>query len=55
MRREPSLGHGILELKSATEATFSWHRNRDDAPVVTDAVTIVRNTSCANQQHKQHR
>lgn len=23
-RREPSFGHGILELKSAYEATFTW-------------------------------
>ncbi|BDA46067.1 Purple acid phosphatase 15 [Coccomyxa sp. Obi] len=47
--REPSFGHGILELQSPTVATFQWFRNQDNLPVVADNVTVVRNLTCANQ------
>jgi len=30
--REPSFGMGVLEVKSATEAEWVWHRNQRDLP-----------------------
>lgn len=48
--REPSFGHGMLELQNATHATWTWNRNQDGAQQVADQVTLARDTAaCANR------
>lgn len=44
--REPSYGHGILDLVNSTHAVFSWHRNQDGAEEVADEAVLVRNKEC---------
>ncbi|CAM0913180.1 unnamed protein product [Alopecurus aequalis] len=39
--REASFGHGRLQVANATHALWTWHRNDDDEPVVTDQVWIT--------------
>ncbi|EIE18216.1 Metallo-dependent phosphatase [Coccomyxa subellipsoidea C-169] len=51
--REPSFGHGILELASTTEATWTWHKNQDSVAVASDTVKIRRNLQCTNQQERR--
>ena len=48
-RREPSFGFGELQLLSATEARWTWHKNQDSLAVPADTVNITRNLQCANQ------
>jgi len=48
--REPSFGHGILTLHSATKAVWQWHRNQDGAAVVSHEMHIQRDTGCSNQR-----
>ncbi|KAK9839253.1 hypothetical protein WJX81_004396 [Elliptochloris bilobata] len=49
--REPSFGMGVLEVKSATEAEWTWHRNQDGAAVVRDRVTFTRgDPACAGRR-----
>ncbi|KAJ6920774.1 LOW QUALITY PROTEIN: hypothetical protein NC651_014377 [Populus alba x Populus x berolinensis] len=38
--REPSFGHGILDIKNRTHAYFSWHRNQDGYAVEADSVWL---------------
>jgi len=40
--REPSFGMGVLEVKSATEAEWVWHRNQDPFLEEGDRVTFRR-------------
>lgn len=40
--REASYGHGTLELASASEATWRWHRNQDGEAVVADEFTLIK-------------
>ncbi|WIA11592.1 hypothetical protein OEZ85_011697 [Tetradesmus obliquus] len=40
--REPSFGHGTLDLLNKTHATWSWTKNQGGAFNVADLVTIVR-------------
>ncbi|CAN7075601.1 unnamed protein product [Brassica oleracea var. botrytis] len=40
--RESSFGHGILEMKNATWALWTWHRNQDTNSQVGDQIYIVR-------------
>jgi hypothetical protein len=41
--REPSFGHGTLDLLNATHATWSWTKNQQGATFsVADQVTIIR-------------
>ncbi|DBA94256.1 TPA: hypothetical protein ACH3X1_001874 [Trebouxia sp. C0004] len=48
--REPSFGHGTLDVINATTALWQWHRNQDNNLVTADAVYIVRNTAlCPNK------
>lgn len=51
-RREPSFGHGVLELVSAVEATWTWHKNQDSVAVPSDTVTVRRNLRCPNQESR---
>ncbi|XP_059432421.1 purple acid phosphatase 2-like [Corylus avellana] len=39
--REPSFGHGMLEIKNRTHAYFAWHRNDDGYAVVADSVWLT--------------
>lgn len=49
--REPSFGMGVLEVKSATEAEWTWHRNQDGMAVVRDRVTFTRgDPACAGRR-----
>lgn len=48
--REPSFGHGTLDIVNSTTALWQWHRNQDNELVTADAVYIVRNTAlCPNK------
>uniref|UniRef100_A0A6N2LCP3 Purple acid phosphatase n=1 Tax=Salix viminalis TaxID=40686 RepID=A0A6N2LCP3_SALVM len=38
--REPSFGHGILDIKNRTHAYFGWHRNQDGYAVEADSVWL---------------
>ncbi|KAH6822788.1 purple acid phosphatase 18 [Perilla frutescens var. hirtella] len=38
--REASFGHGELNVVNSTHAFWSWHRNNDDEPVMSDQVWI---------------
>ena len=49
VHREPSFGFGELQLLSATEARWTWHKNQDSLAVPSDTVNITRNLQCANQ------
>ncbi|XP_010685027.2 purple acid phosphatase 15 [Beta vulgaris subsp. vulgaris] len=40
--RESSFGHGILEVKNATWALWTWYRNQDSEKVAGDQIYIVR-------------
>ncbi|KAK7284876.1 hypothetical protein RJT34_19630 [Clitoria ternatea] len=49
MFREASFGHGILDVVNASHALWSWHRNDNDEPVVSDSVwftSLSSNPSC---------
>ncbi|XP_078436884.1 purple acid phosphatase 18 [Wolffia australiana] len=39
--REASFGHGELQIMNETHALWSWHRNDDDEPVLSDHVWIT--------------
>jgi hypothetical protein len=41
MMREASFGHGELDVKNATHAYWSWHRNNDNEAVKADDVWIT--------------
>nr|AGL44403.1 calcineurin-like phosphoesterase [Manihot esculenta] len=40
--RESSFGHGILEVKNATWALWTWHRNQDSDSKIGDQIYVVR-------------
>lgn len=44
--REPSFGHGVLDLQNATFATFSWYRNQDATSEAAEVVPIQRMQAC---------
>lgn len=44
--REPSYGHGILNLMNETHAQFTWYRNQDRVPETSDSVMVVRDPNC---------
>ncbi len=44
--REPSYGHGILDLLNETHAEFTWYRNKDSVPETSDIVMVLRNPNC---------
>lgn len=44
--REPSFGHGVIDLLDETHARFSWHRNQDGISEVSDSVMLVRDPKC---------
>ncbi|CAL1355753.1 unnamed protein product [Linum trigynum] len=39
--REPSFGHGILDIKNRTHAYFGWHRNQDGYAVEADSLWLL--------------
>ena len=39
--REPSFGHGILDIKNRTHAYFVWHRNEDGYDVISDSLWLT--------------
>ncbi|CAN0906507.1 Purple acid phosphatase 2 [Linum grandiflorum] len=39
--REPSFGHGVLEIKNRTHAYFGWHRNQDGYSVEADSLLLL--------------
>lgn len=36
-----TFGHGEFQIANATHAQFTWHRNQDDEPVVTDSYWVI--------------
>lgn len=40
--RDPSFGHGMLEILNATHASYAWNRNQDGHAVVVDQVMLIR-------------
>ncbi|KAI7841497.1 hypothetical protein COHA_004890 [Chlorella ohadii] len=44
--REPSFGHGTLDLLDVTHAEWRWHRNQDDGPESADFLSVVRDPDC---------
>ncbi|GAX82085.1 hypothetical protein CEUSTIGMA_g9513.t1 [Chlamydomonas eustigma] len=44
--RDPSFGHGILEMLSDTELTMTWNRNVDGVSTMADSVTLSRVSGC---------
>jgi hypothetical protein len=53
--REASFGHGRLEVVNATHALWTWHRNDDDEPVITDQVwitSLAANPTCNKGKKK---
>eukprot|EP00271_Cylindrocystis_brebissonii_P007911 TRINITY_DN2181_c1_g4_i1.p2 TRINITY_DN2181_c1_g4~~TRINITY_DN2181_c1_g4_i1.p2 ORF type:complete len:317 (+),score=52.57 TRINITY_DN2181_c1_g4_i1:237-1187(+) len=48
--REPSFGHGILDVLNSTTALWSWYRNQDATATVGDQVYLVRDpVKCPNK------
>ncbi|KAK9833911.1 hypothetical protein WJX74_009703 [Apatococcus lobatus] len=47
--REAAFGHGTLDI-TPTQLVWSWHRNQDGEPVVSDTITIDKGSfgGCAN-------
>ncbi|KAM3689492.1 hypothetical protein ACB098_09G051900 [Castanea mollissima] len=43
--REASFGHGELDVVNATHALWTWHRNQDDQPIVSDSVWLRSHSS----------
>lgn len=41
-RREPSFGHGVLELFNQTHAMWAWNRNQDGTSQYADTIFIER-------------
>ncbi|BBN16973.1 acid phosphatase type 7 [Marchantia polymorpha subsp. ruderalis] len=39
--REPSFGHGTLEIFNKTSAVFKWHRNQDEEAVTADVFYLT--------------
>lgn len=39
--REASFGHGVLEVVNASHALWSWHKNDNEEPVVSDSVWLT--------------
>ncbi|RID66457.1 hypothetical protein BRARA_D01596 [Brassica rapa] len=39
--REPSFGHGLLDIKNRTHAYFNWNRNQDGSSVEADSVWLL--------------
>ncbi|KAK2364362.1 purple acid phosphatase [Trifolium repens] len=39
--REASFGHGILEVVNASHAIWSWHKNDNEEPVISDSVWLT--------------
>ncbi|KAL4856311.1 Purple acid phosphatase 18 [Chlorella vulgaris] len=48
--REPSYGHGTLDLVDETHAEWRWHRNQDDGPDTADYVNVVRDPACKTKR-----
>ena len=44
--REPSFGHGVMEIMSPTQARWTWHRNQDGVKTAADDVVIERDPAC---------
>lgn len=50
--REPSFGHGTLDILNGTHALWKWHRNQDNNAVATDQAYIIRDTAnCPNKMY----
>eukprot|EP00891_Asterochloris_glomerata_P009395 jgi/Astpho2/9395/Aster-01660 len=48
--REPSFGHGTLDILNATTAHWQWHRNQDGVAIAADDVFIMQDpTACKNR------
>eukprot|EP00049_Salpingoeca_infusionum_P000200 m.38047 g.38047 ORF g.38047 m.38047 type:complete len:458 (-) comp10154_c0_seq1:5283-6656(-) len=43
--REPAFGHGRLDLVNATHAHFTWHKNLNSEPTVSDDVWLIHNSA----------
>ncbi|XP_021728734.1 probable purple acid phosphatase 20 [Chenopodium quinoa] len=39
--REASFGHGQLQVVNSTHAQWTWHRNEDDQPIISDSVWLT--------------
>jgi Icc-related predicted phosphoesterase len=51
--REPSFGHGTLDVVNTTHAHWQWHRNQDGFDVVSDSYWVVRNPEmCPNRAYR---
>lgn len=48
--REPSFGHGTLDLIDGARAEWRWHRNQDDGPESADSVSVVRDPDCKSRR-----
>lgn len=44
--REPSYGHGTLDLLDSTKARFTWHRNQDGIARSADSLLVTRDPNC---------
>ena len=44
--REPSFGHGLLDIHNATHAHWMWVKGQEQEPVVADEAWIIRNKGC---------
>ena len=53
--RDPSYGHGILDMVNSTHAHFSWYRNQDGQKEVADGIWLLRNPECASQNESKRR
>lgn len=49
--REPAFGHGRLEIFNATHAHWTWHKNLDSEPTVSDDVWLVKNSHLNKHEH----
>ncbi|GAB4849609.1 Purple acid phosphatase 18 [Ancistrocladus abbreviatus] len=52
--REASFGHGELKIVNLSHAFWSWHRNDDDEPYVSDQVWITSLASSRCLEEKAH-
>ncbi|OIW05106.1 hypothetical protein TanjilG_02579 [Lupinus angustifolius] len=54
--REPSFGHGRLQILNETHAHWSWHRNNDTNSFEADGVwieSLINSKACTKTQEKQ--
>lgn len=47
--RDPSYGHGVLEVFNTTHAHYTWYRNQDHKKEIADEIWLIRDPTCVDK------